>query len=99
MLVKLKPHNRRLICCQVVHVMRVMCEQDLSQFGGSPNTMTDLPCIRDNFAIVADQPNFKGVPYYILVCTRSKFVVSSAFRCVWGNEFDLRDHVIEGLYF
>jgi hypothetical protein len=86
----------RLVHPQVVHMMRKL---DFSQFGGSPNTMTDLLCIRDNFAIVANQPNSKGILYYILTCTRSKFVVSSAFRCIWANEFDVRDHIVEGLYF
>lgn len=41
--------------------------------------MTDLLHIEDNFAIVANQPNSKGVPYYILACTRSKFVVPLPF--------------------
>jgi hypothetical protein len=94
--VKLKPHNTRRVHR---HVLDMYIVEDNSQFGGSPNTMTDELSIGDNFAVRAEEGNPEGAHYYILQCQWAKFVVTSSFTCVWGNYFQVGDHAMEGIYY
>jgi hypothetical protein len=95
-LVKLRPRNTRV-------VRRVMIESvqndDQSQFGGNEDTLSDGISIGDNFAVLADEGNDEGVPYYVLQCQRPKFLVHRAFECVWKNTFDVGQYAIEGFYY
>lgn len=95
-LAKLKPRNTRFVRRQILDEHE---ETDNSQIGGSPNTMTDELKIGDNFAVVAEEGNPEGVLYYILQCQRPKFIVQESFTCVWGNSFEVGDHVVEGIYY
>jgi hypothetical protein len=72
---------------------------DDSQYGRDTYDMTDLLEIGDYFAVIAKDNNDVGVPYYILQCQRTKFVVGEDFECVWGNRFEVGDYELEGIYF
>jgi hypothetical protein len=61
--------------------------------------MMDELSIGDNFAVRTEEGNPEGAHYYILQCQRAKFIVSSTFTYVWGNEFHTRNHAVEGIYY
>jgi hypothetical protein len=95
-LVKLRPRNTRV-------VRRVMIERvendDESQFGGDEEALADGVSTGDNFAVLANEGNDEGVPYYIVQCQRPKLFVQTAFQCVWGNIFEVGEYAIEGFYY
>jgi hypothetical protein len=95
-LVKLKPHNTRLARNKMIQELE---RDDDSQYGGDVDDMIDILEIGDHFAVLAEDNNDEGVPYYILQCQRTKFVAGEDFECVWGNRFEVGDHVVEGIYF
>jgi hypothetical protein len=78
-LVKLRPKNMRVVRHIIIDRLE---EDDDSQFGGDHNVLADELHIGDNFAMLADERNDKGVPYYVLQCQRPTFVVTARFDCV-----------------
>jgi hypothetical protein len=70
-----------------------------SQYGEDGNALVDLLCIGDTFAVPADQPNPENVEFYLLICQRPKFLVSEAFTCRWGPEFEVGDYAVVGTYY
>jgi hypothetical protein len=95
-LVKIKPQNTREVRNRMIQELH---RDDDSQYGGDADDLTDALEIGDHFAVLAKANNDKGVLYYILECQRTKFIVGEEFQCVWGNKFDVGDHVLEGVYF
>jgi hypothetical protein len=79
-------------------IQELQCDNE-SEYSGDTDDLMDSLEIGDHFAILAEPNNEEGVPYYILQCQREKFIVGEPFHCVWGNSFEIGDHVIEGLYF
>jgi len=58
-----------------------------------------LVSIGDNFVILAQEGNDEGIKLYILQCQQASHIVQDRFTCPWGDEFDVGDHVIIGLYY
>jgi hypothetical protein len=81
-LVKIKPHNTQVARNRMIQELK--CDDD-SQYGGNIDDMTDLLEIGDHFAVIAEDNNDEGVPYYILQCQRTKFIIGEDFECIWGN--------------
>jgi hypothetical protein len=80
--VKIKPHNTQVARNRMIQELK--CDDD-SQYGGNIDDMTDLLEIGDHFAVIAEDNNDEGVPYYILQCQRTKFIIGEDFECIWGN--------------
>jgi hypothetical protein len=59
----------------------------------------DLVLIGDNFMILVEEDNKDGVDFYILQCTRSKFMLEESLYCPWGGIFAPGDEVIKAKYF
>jgi hypothetical protein len=59
----------------------------------------DLVLIDDNFMIPAEKDNEDGVDFYVLQCTRSKFLLEEPLHCPWDGIFVPRDEVIKEKYF
>jgi hypothetical protein len=51
------------------------------------------------FAVPANQPNPENVEFYLFICQRPKFLVSEAFTCQWGPEFEVGDYAVVGTYY
>lgn len=94
--VQIRVQNTRLVRTQMITSFE---ECDDSQFGGDEDELTDYLTIGQNFAVLAEDGNSEGVPYYVLHCQRPQFVVREAFACVWGNQFEVGDHAVEGTYY
>jgi hypothetical protein len=39
------------------------------------------------------------VDFHLLVCTKKIFTCTEAFRCKWGESFEVGDQVIQGRYY
>jgi hypothetical protein len=48
---------------------------DESQFGGDEEALANGVYVGDNFAVLADEGNDEGMPYYIVQCQRPTFLV------------------------
>jgi hypothetical protein len=73
--------------------------EDDSQLGGDLDDLTNDIDIGKKFAVLAEEGNDKGVVYYVLQCQHRKFVVGEDFTCIWGNDFEVGDHAVEGIYY
>jgi hypothetical protein len=47
--------------------------------------------IGDNFVILVEEGNEKGIDFYVLQCQKAKHVVQEAFTCSWGSSFEIGD--------
>jgi hypothetical protein len=61
--VKLKPYNTRVARNRMIQELEL--DND-SQYGGDIDDMTDILEIGDYFAVLTEDNNDEGVPYYIL---------------------------------
>jgi hypothetical protein len=67
------------------------------RFGGDFNELSDLVSEGDNFAMVCDDDK---VDYYILQCTKAKYVLSESIESDGGgNSYSIGDMVLEGYYY
>jgi hypothetical protein len=48
----------------------------------------------DNFAM-----NAEGVDFYILICTKTMYILQKPYKCAWGQQFNACDIVIVGRYY
>jgi hypothetical protein len=46
-----------------------------------------LVSIGDNFAVNAEEGNEEGVEFYILLCTKTNFIIEEFFTYPWGQRF------------
>ena len=72
------------------------------QYGGEIDDTIDPLEIGDHFAVIAEDNNDEGVPYYILQCGHANgqsFFIGKAFECIWSNMFKVGDHILGGIYF
>lgn len=97
LLKKLKPHNTRLVRQYQINTAGGVDESQFTE-RASQDLADDLR-VGDKFVVPAEDGNEEGVLYYVLVCQRTKFVVRTPFSCVWGNDFEVGDEVVEGKYF
>ena len=70
-----------------------------SQFGGEEDSLADLLELGDNFAVLVEANNKKGIQFYILACLRKKFLIREAFVYKWDFEFSVGDYAIQGRYY
>jgi hypothetical protein len=56
-------------------------------------------CVGDNFAILAKEGNNEGDEFYVLQCQKTTHIVRNHFICPWGDEFDVGNNVIDGIYY
>jgi hypothetical protein len=59
----------------------------------------DLVAMGDNFVVPAPENNQEGVSFYVLQCQLPKGLVREDFSCVWGDESEAGDYVIQGTYY
>ncbi len=55
--------------------------------------------IGDNHAVNAEDGNFKGASFWLIMCTKSLRKVKKAFTNRWGKTFDEGDDAVVGLYY
>jgi hypothetical protein len=55
--------------------------------------------IGDNFALNAAKGNSEGCDYWIINCTKALHSVKVAFQCKWGEEFEVGDEALAGIYY
>jgi hypothetical protein len=51
--------------------------------------LTACISLRDNFTMNAKQGNEEGVDFYVLLCTKTSFMVEQAFTCANGGKNSL----------
>ena len=57
-------------------------------------------CMGDNFVVLAERDNSKGIDFFILHCTNWMHVVHEESRIdAWGITVEREDKVVEGYYY
>jgi hypothetical protein len=85
-------------CAVAAHVEQMDVESNWVHDGVSLE-LRDLVLIGDNFMIPTEEDNEDGVDFYIIQCTRSKFMLEEPLHCPWSSIFAPRDEVIKVTYF
>jgi hypothetical protein len=55
--------------------------------------------IGDNVVVNAALENSEGCDFWIINCTRPLHTVKVAFKCKWGEEFEVGDEALAGTYY
>jgi hypothetical protein len=71
-------------------------EDDWDDFGADGDTFASCIYLEDNFAMNSKQGNDKGVDFYVLICTKTMFIVSKPCTCPWDNNLMLATYVLRG---
>ncbi len=58
-----------------------------------------LICMGDEFEVLTWEGNNKRIELHISKCQETSHIVWDRFTCLWGGEFDARNHVVIDLYY
>jgi hypothetical protein len=94
-IVRLVPESTSTVAAQIEQ----MDDESNWVHDGVSLELGDLVLIGDNFMIPVEEDNEDGVDFYILQCTRSKFMLKESLHCPWGGIFAPGDEVIKAKYF
>jgi hypothetical protein len=74
-------------------------EDNWDEFGVNGKYFASFLELEDNFAVFAAADNEEIVDFHLLVCTKKIFTCTEAFRCKWGESFEVGNQVIQGRYY
>ena len=70
-----------------------------TDYGADGDHLASCMELGQNFATNAVDENNGGVDFEVLMCTKVAYTVKKAFTCDWGQEFEVDDLCIAGLYY
>lgn len=70
-----------------------------TDYGADGDHLASCVELGQNFATNAADENDAGVDFEVLMCTKVAYTVKKAFTCDWGQEFEVDDLCIAGLYY
>ena len=74
-------------------------EDDAAMFEGSHDMLSDYLTEGDNFAVNAEADNEEGVEFFLLRCTKRKWMTESIVRDQWKNKCAKNTYVVTGCYY
>lgn len=75
-------------------------EDDAAMFEGCHDMLSDYLTEGDNFAVVnAEAENEEGVEFFLLRCTKIKWMIESIVRDQWGNKCAKNTYVVTWCYY
>jgi hypothetical protein len=91
----------------VVHEPSYVCavisagfnEDNWEEFSINGKYFSSFLKLGDNFVVSTVADNEENVDFHLLVCTKKMFTCTEAFRCKWGESFEVGDQVIQGRYY
>ncbi|KAI5082366.1 hypothetical protein GOP47_0002109 [Adiantum capillus-veneris] len=74
-------------------------EDEAAMFEESQDMLSEYLIEGDNFAVNADAGNAEGVEFFLLRCTKRKWMTSCILRDKWKNKCDKNTYVVTGCYY
>jgi hypothetical protein len=62
-------------------------EDGWDQYGVSSDYLASDLTLGDNFAMNVKEENAKKVDSYILMCTKTMYILQKPYKCAWGQQF------------
>ncbi|KAI5083966.1 hypothetical protein GOP47_0000135 [Adiantum capillus-veneris] len=74
-------------------------EDEAAMFEGSQDMLSEYLIEGDNFAVNADTGNAEGVEFFLLRCTKRKWMTDCILRDKCKNKCDKNTYVVTGCYY
>ncbi|KAI5076022.1 hypothetical protein GOP47_0008087 [Adiantum capillus-veneris] len=74
-------------------------EDEAAMFEGSQDMLSEYLIEGDNFEVNADAGNAEGVEFFLLRCTKRKWMTNCILRDKWKNKCDKNTYVVIGCYY
>jgi hypothetical protein len=68
-------------------------------YGDDGDHLVACILVGDNFAVNVEEGNEKGVKFYILLCTKTSFIIEEPFTCPWSQRFHASNTTMVGKYY
>jgi hypothetical protein len=79
----------------VREAMLVAFDEDTwDRYGVNSDYFASYLAFGDNFAM-----NVEGVDFYILMCTKTMYILQKPYKCAWGQQFNVSDIVVTHRYY
>ncbi len=62
-------------------------EDAWDQYGVNSDYLASDLTLGDNFAMNVEEENAKRVDFYILMCTKTMYILQKPYKCAWGQQF------------